>query len=119
MIVSDAPSCGVTYHHHSDDSRGVIYDHNIFLIQATVLSASVVSSCKYYTFVEMWLGKQKRKLLKEKVLSNLSFMKVNRLPGFLDVRIRLLSEYGNIENVAVRLKIELESVLIKFITSVI
>ena len=46
-------------------------------------------------------------------------MKVNRLLGFLDVTIRLLSEYGNIENVAVRLKIELESVLIKFITSVI
>ncbi len=25
MIVSDAPSCGVTYNHHSDNSRGVIY----------------------------------------------------------------------------------------------
>jgi hypothetical protein len=46
-------------------------------------------------------------------------MKVNRLLGFLDVRKRLLSEYGNIENVGVRLKIELESALIKFISSVI
>ncbi len=25
MIVSDAPSCGVTYNCHSDDSRGIIY----------------------------------------------------------------------------------------------
>jgi hypothetical protein len=24
-IISDAPSCGVTYDHHSDNSRGVIY----------------------------------------------------------------------------------------------
>jgi len=24
-IVSDAPSCGITYGHHSDNSRGVIY----------------------------------------------------------------------------------------------
>jgi hypothetical protein len=35
-IVSDAPSCGVTYNRHSDDSRGVIYNLNIFVIQATV-----------------------------------------------------------------------------------
>jgi hypothetical protein len=25
MILSDTPSCGVTYDHHSDNSRGVIY----------------------------------------------------------------------------------------------
>ncbi len=25
MIVSDAPSCGITYGHHSYDTRGVIY----------------------------------------------------------------------------------------------
>jgi len=31
----DAPSCGITYGHHSDDSRGVIYDRNIFIKQAT------------------------------------------------------------------------------------
>jgi hypothetical protein len=34
MIVSDAPSCGVTYHHHSDNSGGVIYDRNILIIQS-------------------------------------------------------------------------------------
>jgi hypothetical protein len=33
--VSDAPSCGVTHNSHSDDSRGVIDNHNIFIIQAT------------------------------------------------------------------------------------
>jgi hypothetical protein len=35
MTVSDAPSCGITYDHHSDYSGGVIYDCNIFIIQAT------------------------------------------------------------------------------------
>jgi hypothetical protein len=34
-IVSDAPNCGVTYNHHSDDTRGVIYDCNMFIVQAT------------------------------------------------------------------------------------
>ncbi len=28
-IVSDAPSCGVIYDHHSDDSRGVFYTHRV------------------------------------------------------------------------------------------
>ncbi len=35
--VSDAPSCGITYNHHFDDSRGVIYGCNIFIILATGL----------------------------------------------------------------------------------
>jgi len=35
MIVSDAPYCGVTYNRHSDDSRGIIYDRNMFIVQAT------------------------------------------------------------------------------------
>jgi len=35
MIVSDTPSCGITYAHHSDDSRGIIYDRNMFIVQAT------------------------------------------------------------------------------------
>ena len=34
MIVSDAPNCGVTYNHHSDDSSGVIYNHNMFIVWA-------------------------------------------------------------------------------------
>ncbi len=33
--VSDAPSCGVTYDRHSDDSRGVIYNRNVFMVQVT------------------------------------------------------------------------------------
>ncbi len=35
MIVSDAPSCGVTYDCHSDDSSGFTYDRNMFIVQAT------------------------------------------------------------------------------------
>ena len=35
--VSDAPSCGITYDHYSDDTRGAIYDRNIFMIQVTGL----------------------------------------------------------------------------------
>ncbi len=35
--ISDAPSCGVTYDHHSDDSRGTIHDRNMFIVQATTV----------------------------------------------------------------------------------
>ncbi len=53
MTISDAPSCGITYDEHSDDSRGVIdaltehfivqaslmmiaiYDGHIFIVKAT------------------------------------------------------------------------------------
>jgi hypothetical protein len=37
MITSDAQSCGITYDHHSDDSRGIIDDCNVFIKQATDL----------------------------------------------------------------------------------
>ncbi len=37
---SDASSCGVTYYFHSDDSTGVIYNHNMFMVQATGLKVS-------------------------------------------------------------------------------
>jgi hypothetical protein len=33
-ILSDAPSCGISYSHHSDDSRGVIYKDKMFIKQA-------------------------------------------------------------------------------------
>ncbi len=46
MIVSDAPSSGITYNHHSDDSRGVIYDRNMFIVQATELKS-------FFTFVKI------------------------------------------------------------------
>jgi hypothetical protein len=42
--VSDAPSCGITYGHHSDDSRGVIYDRNVFIKQATDFVSSYSSN---------------------------------------------------------------------------
>jgi hypothetical protein len=35
MILSDAPSCGVTYDCSSDDSRFIIYDRNMFIVVAT------------------------------------------------------------------------------------
>jgi hypothetical protein len=35
MTLSEAPSCVVTYNHNSDDSRDVIYNRNIFILQAT------------------------------------------------------------------------------------
>ncbi len=34
MIIIDIQSYGVTYDHHSDDSRGIIYDQNMFIVQA-------------------------------------------------------------------------------------
>ncbi len=37
---SDAPSCGITYDHHSDYSRGVIYNLNVFITQTPCLSLS-------------------------------------------------------------------------------
>jgi len=35
MNISDTPSCGITYDHHSDASGGFIWDCNIFIIQTT------------------------------------------------------------------------------------
>jgi hypothetical protein len=34
MAVSDISSCCITYDHHSDNSGGVIYNRNIFVILA-------------------------------------------------------------------------------------
>jgi hypothetical protein len=42
MTVSETPSCGVTYYCHPDDSRGVIYDRNIFIILATVDTVGIL-----------------------------------------------------------------------------
>jgi hypothetical protein len=30
MIIGDTTTWSIAHDHHSDDSRGVIYDHNIF-----------------------------------------------------------------------------------------
>jgi hypothetical protein len=35
MIVGDATTWSITYDRHSDNSRGVIYDCNNFIIQET------------------------------------------------------------------------------------
>jgi hypothetical protein len=34
-ITYDAPSCGITYDHYSDESRGINYDRNVFVVQST------------------------------------------------------------------------------------
>ncbi len=46
MIVNDAPSCGITYDCHSDDSRGIIYDSIMFIIQGTG-----VNDVKHFLFI--------------------------------------------------------------------
>ncbi len=38
MMVGDATTWSVTNDHHSDTSRGVIYNRNIFIIRATGLT---------------------------------------------------------------------------------
>jgi hypothetical protein len=50
MIISDAPSCGVTYNHHSDDSRRYIYDYNIIIRQALLLDQSKLKCLSVYIF---------------------------------------------------------------------
>jgi hypothetical protein len=35
MIISDTTVWSITYDRHSDESRGVTYDHNIFIVQTT------------------------------------------------------------------------------------
>ncbi len=34
MTIGDSPSCGITYNCNSENSGGVIYNRNIFIIQA-------------------------------------------------------------------------------------
>ncbi len=42
-IMNDAPNCGITYDHHSDDSRGIICDLNMFIVQATDLTTDLTA----------------------------------------------------------------------------
>jgi hypothetical protein len=46
-MVSNAPSCGVTYDRHSDDSSGVIYDRKMFIVQANCLIFGMRSTTKF------------------------------------------------------------------------
>jgi hypothetical protein len=47
MTINGTPSCGITYNCHSGDSRDIIYNCNIFIIQAT----GVTSSTPIHTFL--------------------------------------------------------------------
>jgi hypothetical protein len=38
IIVGDATTWSITYNHHSDDSRDIIYNRNIFITLATVIN---------------------------------------------------------------------------------
>jgi hypothetical protein len=48
--ISYATTWSITYDHHSDDSRGVIYDRNIFTIHTRKVTFSLVKnrSCAEY-----------------------------------------------------------------------
>jgi len=59
MTISDAPSCGITYNHHSDYLRGVVYDGNIFIIQVPGLTL------KHYTMLEKLAGDKHSSLLRK------------------------------------------------------
>ncbi len=50
--MSDAASCGVTYNCHSDDSVSVIYDRNIFIMQATDLT---ITDSHFYNLLAILL----------------------------------------------------------------
>jgi hypothetical protein len=41
VIRMTATAGGIIYDHHSDDCKGVVYGHNILIIQATVLVISL------------------------------------------------------------------------------
>ncbi len=56
MAVSDGPGCGITYDHLCDNSRYVIYDHNIFITQATEVTKG--------SLYEHWVSLVREKLLK-------------------------------------------------------
>jgi hypothetical protein len=45
--------CGVTYNHHFDDSRGSIYDQNIFIIQTTGVRIS-----SWTRTLNLWVKRQ-------------------------------------------------------------
>ncbi len=44
MIISHATSNGVTYDHHSDDCRGIIYKRKMFLVEVTVLDFALIET---------------------------------------------------------------------------
>ncbi len=50
MIASDAPSCDITYNHHSDDSIGVIYTlREHFKVQVLFMSITIWQSKYFYS----------------------------------------------------------------------
>ncbi len=60
MILSDAPSCSITYNCHFNNSRGIIYDHNMFIVQAGGIIATL--QC-FHNFVSCYTRKVKNMTL--------------------------------------------------------
>jgi hypothetical protein len=52
-IISDDPSCGVTYH-HSDDSRGVIYAPRVVnFAPKNIYNTSAVAHCDRHMMIRI------------------------------------------------------------------
>jgi hypothetical protein len=47
-IIGDATTWSITYDHHSDNSRGIIYNRNIIPIQATAFVTKVKLAWKCF-----------------------------------------------------------------------
>ncbi len=52
--MSDTPGSGITYDHHSDDSKGIIYDRNMFIVQAT--GVRYLSLYKHFQYATVTRG---------------------------------------------------------------
>ncbi len=61
--VSDVPSCGITYDHHSDASKGIIYDRYIFIIQATYFYQMIHQRTLAYRLVFLAATELKRAMV--------------------------------------------------------
>jgi hypothetical protein len=55
MILGDATTWFFTYDHHSDNSRGVIFDRNILIIQATGDAKLIYKSKECYFLLQLAL----------------------------------------------------------------
>jgi hypothetical protein len=55
MILGDATAWSITYDRHSDSSRGVIYNHNILILQGTGDARLINKSKEYYFLLQLAL----------------------------------------------------------------
>jgi hypothetical protein len=55
MIVSGAPSCGVTYNHHSDNSRCVIYAPRVVNYAPKNVNSTGVTHDDHHMMIKVFL----------------------------------------------------------------